>query len=164
MVVRKAERALRKRGAPRSAIDDALQAAAVHLLGRPSGFDSFEGLVGWVIKVAWNEIQMDWRRRARASPGEIPEGEGERDPADVAEARVTLEAVAHGFAALSAAERDAILSALIEEPGLGGPQSTALKMRRHRARAHLAVLIESQNVMRSATTPTSGETGKASMK
>ncbi|MGH8996478.1 MAG: RNA polymerase sigma factor [Acidimicrobiales bacterium] len=115
-------------------------------MGRPSGFDSFEGLVGWVIKVAWNEVQMEWRRRARTSPGEVLERPGGPDPAEVAEARVTLEAVAHGIAALNEAERDAILSVLVDEPGARGPQSAVAKMRRHRARKHLAALIDSQNV------------------
>lgn len=41
-------------GAPPVTIDDALQTAALRALCRHEGFDSFNGLVSWVIVVAWD--------------------------------------------------------------------------------------------------------------
>ncbi|MGH8997059.1 MAG: RNA polymerase sigma factor, partial [Acidimicrobiales bacterium] len=130
-------RILRRRGAPPDTIDDALQTAAMRALKRSEGFDSPDGLVNWLVKVAWHEIQAEWRRHARLETGPVPERSGPPDPADVVEDRLALDAVADGLASLSDAEREAILGG-VDRSG-DSPAST--KMRRYRARKHLAAIV-----------------------
>lgn len=121
-------------------VDDALQIAARQLIAHAQSFDSFEGLIAWVIKVAWNALQMQWRRDARALPSEVyPNAEAD-DPAEVVERRIDLAATIAALQTLSDAEREAIVSALVEEPRHDGPEEARLKMRRYRARRHLGVL------------------------
>lgn len=130
-------RILGRRGAPHDMIDDALQTAAMRALKRSDGFDSLDGLVNWLVKVAWHEVQAEWRRQARLDPGEVPERPGSPDPAEVIEGRLALDAVADSLASLSDAERGAILG-----PEDRADDSIAItKMRRYRARRHLAAVV-----------------------
>ena len=121
-------------------VDDALQIAACQLIGRGRSFDSFEGLVGWVIKVAWNSVLMEWRRESRTRPGDVGAGLAERDSVEIVEGRIDLAATIAALQTLSDAEREAIVSALVEKPRHDGPEEARIKMRRYRARRHLAVL------------------------
>lgn len=121
-------------------VDDALQIAARQLITHAQCFDSFEGLVAWVIKVAWNALQMQWRRDARALPSEVYPNADADDPAEVVERRIDLTATIAALQTLSDAEREAIVSALVEESRHDGPEDALLKMRRYRARRHLAAL------------------------
>ena len=121
-------------------VDDALQIAARQLITHAQCFDSFEGLIAWVIKVAWNALQMQWRRDARALPSEVYPNVDAYDPAEVVERRIDLAVTIAALHALSDAEREAIVSGLVEELGHDGPEDARLKMRRYRARRHLAVL------------------------
>jgi hypothetical protein len=104
-------------------------------------FDSFDGMVRWVTKVAWNEVQMEWRHQARVELGSVPEHPAGPDPGTLVEGRLEVDVVAQGFAVLSTAERDAITSVLNDERRHDGPEEASLKMRRHRARRHLAALV-----------------------
>lgn len=130
-------RILHRRGAPLATIDDALQTAAMRALQRPEGFDGLDGLVNWVVKVAWHEVQAEWRRHARLETGPVPERSGAPDPAEVIEDRLALATVADMLVSLSDPEREAILGGMDG----GGDSSASLKMRRYRARKHLAALV-----------------------
>ncbi len=141
-------RILRRRGAPPSTIDDAIQTAALRALQRAGGFDGIDGLVSWATNVAWHEVQVEWHRRARAGPGEIPEVPGGEDPGRVVAGRLALDAVVEGLATLKEADRHAILSALDERHGDDAALSAKEKMRRHRARQHLAAVIEDSSRLR----------------
>jgi DNA-directed RNA polymerase specialized sigma24 family protein len=133
---------LRGRRAPPATIDDALQTAALRALQRDRGFDTIDGWVNWTIEVAWHEVQIEWRRQARAAPGEVPDLPGGRDPAQVVEARLTLDATRKGLDTLRMNDRDAILLALDHQGDAECPLTAREKMRRYRARQRLAALLE----------------------
>ena len=122
-------------------VDDALQIAACELIGRGRSFDSFEGLVGWVIKVAWNSVLMEWRRESRTRPGDVGDGIAERDAVEIVEGRIELEITAVALNALSDADREAILSGLGDDADRVGAEEPRIKMRRHRARRQLANIL-----------------------
>jgi DNA-directed RNA polymerase specialized sigma24 family protein len=147
-VADKVARVLLRRRAQPALIDDAVQVAALQVICRSERFDSFDGMVRWVTKVAWNEVQMEWRRRSRAQPGEVPERADGPDPAAVVEVRQNLDATVRGLAALSRAEREAILSALDDAPAERHPETASTKMRRHRARRHLAAWLAGEGIDR----------------
>jgi DNA-directed RNA polymerase specialized sigma24 family protein len=112
-------------------------------LCRSDGFDSFAGMINWVTVVAWHEVQAEWRQRARVELGAVPEQATEPDPADVVESHLVVDAVVGGLSALTPDEREAILAPLAEDAGISnGPDDARTRMRRHRARQHLAELIE----------------------
>lgn len=117
-----------------------MQTAAVRAWSRPVPFDSFDGMAKWVLVVAWNEVQGEWRRQARVDFSEVPERPGGPDPAVVVEGRIDLGAAIAGLARLSEADREAIRAALIDERV--APDRPQAKMLRHRARRHLAALVE----------------------
>jgi DNA-directed RNA polymerase specialized sigma24 family protein len=135
-------RVLQGRRAPPATIDDALQTAALRALQGERRFDTIDGWVNWTIEVAWHEVQIEWRRQARATPGEIPDLPGGRDPGQVIEARLALEAAKKGLDALNFNDRDAILSALDDRGDSDARLNAREKMRRYRARQRLAALME----------------------
>jgi DNA-directed RNA polymerase specialized sigma24 family protein len=135
---------LRRRGAPSATIEDALQTAALRAFRRRGRFDSLDGFVQWTIVVAWHEVQAEWRHQARVELGNVPECPHGVDPATVIESRVALDAVAVGVSELTDAERQAISSALADEPSSDGPMKARTKMRRYRARQHLAEIVDRQ--------------------
>lgn len=129
---------LRARGAPPSTIDDAIQAAIERALRRSGGFDSLDGMVNWMVTVAWREAQAQWRRQARSESHEVPDQPGGLDPVVVVEDRLQLIAILHALAKLSPADRTAILSSIADDPYRNEALSAAEKMRRYRARHRLA--------------------------
>jgi DNA-directed RNA polymerase specialized sigma24 family protein len=133
---------LKGRRAPPATIDDALQTAALRALQRGRRFDTIDGWVNWTIEVAWHEVQIEWRRQARAAPGEVPDLPGGHDPAQVIEARRALDAAKKGLDALRLNDRDAILSALADRGDAESRLTAREKMRRYRARQRLAALLE----------------------
>ncbi|MHB1927984.1 MAG: sigma factor [Acidimicrobiales bacterium] len=140
-VAGRVRRILRSRRAPPSIIDDAIQTAAERALRRTEGFDTLDGCVNWTVKVAWHEIQAQWRREARVSPGDVPERAGGSDPAREVEDRLAIATAIKSLALLPEPERHAILSSL-DDSGLSErPLSAAEKMRRSRARRRLAALV-----------------------
>jgi DNA-directed RNA polymerase specialized sigma24 family protein len=138
----RARRVLQGRLAPPATVDDALQTAALRALHRDRRFDTIDGWVNWTIEVAWHEAQIEWRRQARATPGEVPDLAGGRDPGEVIEARLALDAAKHGLDALRLNDRDAILMALDDRDDSDAPLTAREKMRRYRARQRLAALLE----------------------
>ena len=131
---------LRSRGAPPFTVDDALQTAAERSLLRTDGFDSLQGWINWTVKVAWHEVQSQWKREARSvlgDPTETPDGP---DPAAMVENQFELAAAIRSLAALTDEDRRAILSGLAEE-GFGEPLAAREKMRRYRARRRLAAIV-----------------------
>ena len=141
-VSERVRRTLKRRGAPEDTIDDALQSAAMKALCHTDGFDSPEGLLRWVTVVAWNEVQAEWRRRARLQVGDLPEPVSVADPAVSVETQMQLDAVVDGLAQLSDAERRAVFSSVAREQDSGHPDDAGSKMRRYRARQHLAQLVD----------------------
>lgn len=131
---------LRRRGAPPATVDDAVQTAVLRALTRADGFDSSAGLFNWLIVVAWHEVQAEWRRTARINDGEVPDQPTNLDPAVIVQGHLELDAVADGLAVLSPAEREVLLLPL-REGADGGPDKPYVKMRRHRARQHLAEVV-----------------------
>jgi len=110
--------------------------------------------VNWTIAVAWHEVQIEWRRQARATPGEVPDLPDRRDPAHVVEARLALDAAKQGLAALRLNNRDAILSALDDRGDAESRLTAREKMRRYRARQRLAALLEADwSTERRGSTP-----------
>lgn len=93
------------------------------------------------MKVAWHEVQAQWRREARAAPGEVPDGVTGQDPARIVEGRLDVAAVIDGIGELSESDRRAILASLDGSGQADEPLSAAEKMRRYRARRRLAALI-----------------------
>lgn len=131
---------LRRRGAPPSTIDDGLQTAAERALMRSGGFDTLQGWTNWTIKVAWHEVQGQWKRDARLSePVDAPGGP---DPAAVVEHQIALAASVRALDALSATDRQAILECL-DERVVREPLLAREKMRRYRARRRLAAIVSS---------------------
>ncbi len=138
----RARRVLQGRRAPSATIDDALQTAALRALQGQKGFDTIDGWVNWTIEVAWHEVQIEWRRQARATPGQIADLPGGQDPGQVIEARLALDAAKKGLDALRLNDRDAILSALDDRGDAESRLTAREKMRRYRARQRLAALLE----------------------
>lgn len=97
----------------------------------------------WVLVVAWNEVQAEWRRQARIEFGEIPERPDGPDPATVVEGRMDIDAAIIGLARLSEPDREVIKATLINEST--GAQPPQVKMRRHRARQRLITLVAGTN-------------------
>jgi hypothetical protein len=97
--------------------------------------------VNWTVKVAWHEVQAQWRRDARAVPGHITDRATGDDPARIVEGMLAIAAAVEGLDALSDADRQAILASL---GGCGPtePLSAAEKVRRYRARRRLAAIVE----------------------
>ena len=156
-MIERVRRVLLRRGATIEVIEDSLQSTALHLLDRREGFDSFDGLVAWVITVAWNEAKMVWRKQARVELGEVPERPDSLDSAAAFQSRIDLTAVLDALTALTDNERHAISSALVD----GGECSLtpAAKMRRHRARQRLASLAASGLSSRRAQPSSESRTG-----
>jgi hypothetical protein len=99
--------------------------------------------VNWTIEVAWHEVQTEWRRQARATPGEVPDlPDGPADPARVVEGRLTLDAAKQGIAAMNMADRNAILSSLDDQHVTAPATTASMKMRRLRARRRLTAALE----------------------
>ncbi|HET9732299.1 MAG TPA: hypothetical protein VFP54_06440 [Acidimicrobiales bacterium] len=128
-----------------STIDDALQAAAERALRRPEPFDGLQGWTNWTIKVAWHEVQAEWRRQVRVESGELPDSVDGADPATITERRQELQAVAHALSSLRPADRAAALAGLDPDEETAEALSPSEKMRRYRARRRLAAFIAAQD-------------------
>lgn len=142
-VVARVTHTLRRRGAPSALIEDAIQTAAMRALSRTEPVaGGRDGLVRWTTTVAWHEIVAEWRRQSRvdSAPDFDPPGEG--DPAPIVESRLMVEAVAASLEDLSLSEQEVVLSG-IDRTHLGSlPESSRTKVRRYRARQHLAALVD----------------------
>lgn len=136
----KVRRILRSRGAPPFTVDDALQTAAERALLRTDGFDSLQGWINWTVKVAWHEVQAQWKREARSVLGDPADTPGGPDPAGMIENQLELAAAIRGLVDLTDGDRRAILEGLAEE-GLSEPLAAREKMRRYRARRRLAAIV-----------------------
>lgn len=108
---------------------------------RKEDFDTLQGWINWTVKVAWHEVQGQWKRDARrlGEPFDMP---GSPDPAAVVEHQFELAASVRALNALSATDRQAILECL-DETALSEPLIAREKMRRYRARRRLAAIVAS---------------------
>lgn len=140
-VAPKARAVLLRRGAPASVVDDAIQTAGERSLRRREPFDGIQGWTNWTIKVAWHEVQAEWRRQARVEAGAPQEQLDRLDPALVTEYRLELAAVALALPELKPSDRAAALAGLDDDANAAEPLSASEKMRRYRARRRLAALV-----------------------
>ena len=92
------------------------------------------------MKVAWHEVQAQWRREARTVLGDPADTPGGPDTEFVVEHQLELEAAIRGLVTLTDADRDAIMSALSEDQ-FGVPLAAREKMNRYRARRRLAAIV-----------------------
>lgn len=138
----KAHRILRRRGGPPETVDDAIQTAAERALLRIDSFDSLQGWTNWTVKVAWHEVQAQWKREARTAVEETAELPAGLDPAAVVERQIELAAIMRALDILGVDDRRAIMERL-EEDASSQPLSAAEKMRRYRARRRLAAIVAS---------------------
>lgn len=153
-----ARRVLLRRGAPSALVEDAIQVAAERALRRREPFDGVQGWTAWTIKVAWHEVQAEWRRQARLESREPPDRPDTADPAIVTEDRLELEAVALALYELKPADRAAALAGL-EPDEAAEPLSPSEKMRRYRARRRLAALIAAHDGAPTRASPSDGPAG-----
>ena len=117
-------------------------AVAERSLVRAGTFDSLQGWSNWTVKVAWHEVQAQWKRDARSVPGGEPtDTPGGPDPAGVVEQQLKLAAVIQGLITLRDSDRQAIIEDLDDE-ALREPLAGREKMRRYRARRRLAAIVE----------------------
>lgn len=137
-------RVLRRRGSPPTTIDDALQTAAERALSRADPFDSRQGWINWTVKVAWHEVQAQWRRDTRSVLGEPVDAVGDHDPAIIVERHFEMQAALEGLRALSESDRRAVLGAL-DDCIHTRPLAAQEKMRRYRARRRLAALMADES-------------------
>jgi len=140
-VAERVRRTLQRRRAPPDVIDEALQEAALRAWSRADGFDSVEGMVRWVTVVAWHQVIAEWRRQARVEPGGVPERPASDDPTRTVEDRLSVEVVIQGLAQLNDVERSVILSGTVDSAVGDSADRARTKMRRFRARQHLAVVV-----------------------
>jgi DNA-directed RNA polymerase specialized sigma24 family protein len=123
-------------------VEDAIQTAAMRALSRTKPVTGGqEGIVRWTTTVAWHEVVAEWRRQSRVEATADLDPPGEGDPAPIVECRLMAEAVRAGFRSLSVGEQEVVLSRL-DETRHGGPEPSRTKVRRYRARQHLAALID----------------------
>lgn len=83
----------------------------------------------------------DWHRQARVELGGVPERPASDDPAKTVEDRLALELVIEGLAQLNDVERAVILSGTADSAAGDSADRARTKMRRLRARQHLAVVV-----------------------
>ena len=136
----KVRRILRSRGAPSFTVDDALQTAAERSLLRTDGFDTLQGWINWTVKVAWHEVQAQWRREARTVLGDPADAPAGPDTEYVVEHQLELEATIRGLVTLTPPDRDAIMSGLAQGQ-FSVPLAAREKMSRYRARRRLAAIV-----------------------
>ena len=92
------------------------------------------------MKVAWHEVQAQWKREARSVLDEPADAPGGADTEYVVEHQLKLEAAIRGLVTLTDADREAIISGL-EQEGPSVPLAARDKMHRYRARRRLAALV-----------------------
>ena len=101
-----------------------------------------EGLVRWTTVVAWHEVVAEWRHQSRVEPTADLDPPGEGDPANIVEYRLMVEAVTAGFKDLSVGDQEAVMSRLDGTRPESRPETSRTKVRRHRARQHLAARVD----------------------
>ena len=129
---------LMRRGVDHASAEDAVQEAVLRALDRNVPFDEPQDLVPWLTTVAWR-VAIDQRRKQRLVDGEVPRSlPTNTDVATEVEDRRAVNAVAACWSQLSGTEREALLADVPCDPR----DQLRLRVRRHRARRHLAALIE----------------------
>ena len=99
-----------------------------------------QGWINWTVKVAWHEVQAQWKRDARTVSGEPADTPAGPDTEYLVEHQLLLEAAIRGLVSLTDSDREAIMRGLAHE-GLGAPLAAREKMHRYRARRRLAALV-----------------------
>lgn len=130
---------LRRRGVDPDAADDIVQETAARALEHGVEFRDEEDLLRWANVVAWRIALNDWRGRQWIAASPVPDRPATVPLEDEVIARHTLARVLASLSRLSAADREALR--------FGGEARTRTEatkhyVRRHRARARLAALVE----------------------
>ena len=129
--------ALLRKGTPPDLVDDAVQEAGLQAWRRPERFDSLEGLLRWVTRVAWRVVTAEYRRRQRVCVTAALDITDAVDPARIVEGRLKLQAVRDGLAQLNCDQRSAVLSQVTGDVPADHRERARVKERRHRGRREL---------------------------
>ena len=120
--------------------DDIIQEVAARAFIRQDEFTSLNHLTRWSCRVAANLRVDQLRRNRRLSDADVPEQSTSVDTAQLVEGRVALEAVLSAVSRLSDADRVALFGEREDAEDRRG--AVRLAVRRHRARARLAAMVE----------------------
>jgi hypothetical protein len=134
------EKSLRRRGVPRSDIDDVVQSTAERAMRQGVPTEDPEKFGAWCHAVARNIAADDYRKHARVRVGEVPERRDDRDIGDAVAARQSVKRFREEAALLPPVERAAILS-----PESGATERSlvvSLAVARLRARRKLRHIID----------------------
>ena len=133
---------LRQKGFDPSAADDALQEAAARALARRVAFADADDLARWVWTVAWRSAIDASRRHRRIVLGRQPETASPVELEQVVFHRLAIDRVVDALPTLHQGERDALF-ADVDRPRHADRRAAVREaVRRFRARAKLAALVE----------------------
>lgn len=134
------ERLLRAHQVPEADRDDIVQEVATRAFLRQEQFTSLTHLTRWSCRVAAN-LRVDQVRRAKRIADEpVPEWSDTAETARLVEGRVALEKVLSAVSQLSDRDRVALFGD--KEETADRREAVKLAVRRHRARARLAAMVE----------------------
>jgi RNA polymerase sigma-70 factor (ECF subfamily) len=139
-VARRLEAMLRRRGVDPCTAEDAVQETAARALVTEVPFDGADSLLRWSNTVAWRVV-LEGRRRQRLVVAEIPDRPADVDIVAEVEARDRVRALLAAFPQLS--PQDQLALTRMSSVGVSRTEAVREAVRRHRARARLAALMES---------------------
>ena len=120
--------------------EDIVQEVAARAFVRQDEFTSLNHLTRWSCRVAANLRVDQLRRERRHTDAEVPERAAAVETAQLVEGRVALEAVLSAVSQLSDADRIALFGD--RERSEDRREAVKFAVRRHRARARLAAMVE----------------------
>jgi len=136
-------RTLRRRGVDAALVEDVVQEAGARSLERQVAFTDVEDLLRWLNTVA-SRLVIDSFRKTRHldAVAEVPELPDVIDVGRVVEGRMRLSAVRRCLPLLSLADQASLLQSPEDWPAQDGREAHRIAMRRLRARARLAAMID----------------------
>ena len=134
------ERLLRAHQVPEADRDDIVQEVAARAFVRQEQFTSLTHLTRWSCRVAANLRVDQVRRGSRIADQPVPDWSDTTETARLVEGRMALEDVLSAVSRLSDADRVALFGE--KEEAADRREAVRLAVRRHRARARLAAMVE----------------------
>lgn len=136
-------RTLRRRGLDAALVEDVVQEAGARALEREVAFTDVEDLLRWLNTVASRLVIDSFRKTRRVdAAAEIPELPDAIGLDRVVEARLRLGAVRRCLPRLSPADQASLLQSPEDWPSQDGREAHRMAMRRLRARARLALMVD----------------------